>query len=160
MGDKKKKGGLQKILGSAGGGLFALFMAAIFLTPIMPLTCGKAAGYYPALMKAVAACPEATDKLGKNPRAGWLGLNTGSCSSSGSDYSASGRMPVKGDKSSGKLSYSISKSGSTTTLHGAVLTVDGKSINISQCLIKAGVGGKGGKGGGPNEAPMPKEPTI
>lgn len=158
MGDKKKKG-LKKILGSAGGGLFALFMAAIFVTPIMPLTFGKAAGYYPALMKAVASCPEATAKLGKNPRAALLGLNTGSCSSSGSSYSASGRMPVKGDKSSGTLRYSISKSGDTTTLHAALLSVDGKDINISSCLIKAGIGGKGGKGG-PQDPPMPKERSL
>ncbi len=157
MGDKKK--GFKKILGTAGGGLFALFMAAIFLTPIIPMTIGKAAGYYPALMKAVAACPEATAKLGKNPRAGTFGLNTGSCNSSGSDYSASGRMPVKGDKASGTLRYSISKSGSTTTLHGAMLSVGGKDINISSCLIKAGVGGKGGKGG-PQDAPMPKERAL
>ena len=156
MGDKKKKKGLQKMLGSAGGALFALFMAAIFLTPIMPMTCGKAAGYYPALMKAVASCPEAVDKLGKNPRAGWFGLNTGSCSSSGSDYTASGRMPIKGDQASGKLTYSISKSGGSTTLHGAILTVDGKSINVSSCLIKEGIGGKGGAAG-PKAPPMPKE---
>lgn len=155
MGDKKK--GLTKVLGSAGGGLFALFMAAIFLTPIIPHTIGKASGYYPALMKALANCPDATDKLGKNPRAAAFGLNTGSCSSSGGDYSASGRMPVKGDKSSGKLSYSISKSGGTTTLHGAMLSVDGKSINIASCLIKAGMGGKGG---GPKEPPMPKERSL
>lgn len=154
MGDKKK--GLTKVLGSAGGGLFALFMAAIFLTPIIPHTVGKASGYYPALMKALAECPEATQKLGNNPRAAIFGLNTGSCSSSGSSYSASGRMPVKGDKASGKLTYSISKSGDTTTLHGAILTVDGKSINVGSCLIKAGMGGKGG----PAEPPMPKERSL
>lgn len=158
MGEKKKKG-LKKVLGTAGGGLFALFMAAIFLTPIIPHTIGKAAGYYPALMKALANCPEATAKLGKNPRAATFGLNTGSCSSSGGDYSASGRMPVKGDKASGTLRYSISKSGGTTTLHGAMLSVDGKDINISSCLNKAGLGGKGGKGG-PQDPPMPRERAL
>lgn len=158
MGDKKKKG-LKKILGSAGGALFALFMAAIFLTPIIPHTIGKAAGYYPALMKALAKCPEATAKLGKNPRAATFGLNTGSCSSSGGDYSASGRMPVKGDKASGTLRYSINKSGGTTTLHGVQLSVGGKDININSCLVKAGVGGKGGKFG-PKDPPMPKERAL
>jgi hypothetical protein len=150
MGDKKR---FKKVLGSAGGGLFVLFMAAVFLTPIIPHTIGKASGYYPALMKALADCPEVTAKLGKNPRAATFGLNTGSCSSSGSSYSASGRMPVKGDKASGTLRYSISKSGDTTTLHAALLSVDGKDINVSSCLIKGGFGGKGGL----QDPPMPKE---
>ncbi len=159
MGDKKS--GFKKILGSAGGTLFALFMAAIFLTPMIPLTVGKAAGYYPALMKALAHCPEATAKLGKNPRVATFGVNTGSCSSSGGSYSASGRMPVKGDKSSGTLRYSISKSGGTTHLHAVMLSVDGKDINVASCLLKAGFG-KGGKGGGggPQEPPMPKERSL
>ena len=155
----KKKSGFAKVLGSAGGILFALFMAAIFFTPLIPYTLGKAAGYDPALMKAVGNCPEAVDKLGKNPRAATLGLNTGSCNSSGGDYRASGRMAVKGDKASGKLTYAISKSGSTTTLHAAMLTVDGKTINVAACLIKAGLGGKGNKGG-PQEPPMPKERSL
>jgi hypothetical protein len=154
--DKKK--GLKKILGSAGGGLFALVMAAIFLTPIIPMTIGKGTGYYPALMDMLAKCPEATSALGTNPRAGLIGLNTGSCSSSGgSSWSASGRMPVKGSKGSGTLRYSISKSGGTVTLHGASLSAGGKDINVGACLIKAGYG-KGGKGqAAPQDPPMLKE---
>ncbi len=149
----KKLGAKKKILSMLGGGAFTLFMAAIFLSPIIPLTAGKAAGYYPALMKALASCPEAVDKLGANPRVGIIGLNTGSCSSSGSSYSASGRMPVKGDKSSGKLVYAISKSGGTTTLYSATLTVDGKSIDVASCL-------KGSSFGGAKEPPMPKEWSL
>ena len=156
MADKKKMG-LKKVLGSAGGGLFALLMAAIFLTPIIPHTIGRAAGYYPALMKALSECPEAEERLGKNPRAGTIGLNTGSCSSSGGDYTASGRMPVKGDKASGTLRYSITKRGGTTTLHAALLSVDGKDINVGSCLIKAGAAGGAG---GPQEPPMPKERSL
>ena len=117
----------KKILASAGGGIFALFMAAVFVTPLIPMTMGKMSGYYPTLMEMLTKCPDSKKQLGDDIKAGF-GLNTGSCSGGSGGYSASGRMPVKGSKNSGTLRYSISKSGGVTTLHGATLSSGGKEI--------------------------------
>lgn len=156
MSAKEKKNPLKKIMASAGGGLFALFMAAVFVTPLIPMTVGKMSGYYPTLMEMLTKCPDSKAALGDDIKAGF-GLNTGSCSGGSGGYSASGRMPVKGSKASGTLRYSISKSGGMTTLHGASLSTGGKDINVASCLIRAGFG-SGGKGGtgGPADPPQPK----
>lgn len=139
---EKKKPLFKKLMASAGGAGFTLVMLAIFLTPVIPLTIGKSTGYYPALMEILGQCPESSVALGANPRAASLGLNTGSCSGdSTSDWSASGRMPVKGDKASGTLRYSLSKGGTTLKLHAVQLSVGGKDIDVARCYLKQGLGG-------------------
>jgi len=127
---------LKKFMAMGSGAFFVLFMLAIFLTPAVPLTCGKALGHYPVLMEALSQCPESEKALGSGIRAGTFGLNTGSCSGGSGNWRASGRMPVSGSKGKGTLTYAMRKSGGTWTIHALSLAVGGNDVNVFHCLKK------------------------
>lgn len=129
---KEKK--LKKFLTFGGSGLFVILMVAVFLTPAVPLTCGKALGHYPVLMEALTACEASKKALGSDIHASTIGLNTGSCSGGSDQWRASGRMPVTGSKGKGTLRYVMSKSGDKWSIHAMTLSVNGETVDVWSCL--------------------------